>query len=282
MNPDDKKAKERFQAVQKAYEVLSDPQKRELYDRYGSSFESAAGGPQGAWQGAGPGGVRVEDIDLGQIFGERFGGAGDAGGGFAEMFRQFTRGGRRAGSATRGADVAYELRVPFQTSIQGGEAQVVVHRGTGRPETIAVKIPSGIEDGKKIRLRGQGESGPRGGAAGDLLITVRVAPHPCFQRRGNHLELSVPITLGEAIEGAAIDVPTPKGTISLKVPPGTSSGKKLRIRGHGIVAKDGTAGDLLVELQIVLPSLDELPKEMSRKVQEWKLGPRDPRRHLSW
>ena len=112
-----------------------------------------------------------------------------------------------------------------------------------------MKIPPGIADGAKMRLRGQGESHGEG-PAGDILLTVHVGPHPFYHRQGNNLEIKLPVTLAEAVEGAKVDVPTPRGTIALRVPPKTSSGTKLRIKGHGIKTKDGTAGDLLVEVQI--------------------------------
>lgn len=265
MNPDDKKAKERFQAVQRAYEVLSDPQKRELYDRYGSSFESVGQGPRGAYRSrrgpGGPGGFSAEEIDLSEIFGGRPGDEGGPGG-FAEIFRQFTGGGRRANrTAARGANLEHELTIPFNTAITGGDLNIHVQRDGSHNETLSVKIPPGIEDGKKIRLRGQGSPGPQGGDRGDLLITVNVTPHPFFQRRGPNLEVKLPITLHEAIAGATVEVPTPEGVISLKIPPGTSSGKRLRIRGHGVPNAKGTRGDLFVEVQIQLPGApDDLNK----------------------
>ena len=130
----------------------------------------------------------------------------------------------------------HELSVPFASAVLGGEAQIAVRRGDGRTETIHVKIPAGIESGKKIRLRGQGEPGDNGGPAGDILIRVDVAPHPVFRRHGKRLEVTVPITLAEALAGGKIDVPTPHGTITLTVPPGSSSGRKLRVKGHGVKA----------------------------------------------
>ena len=289
LNPEDRKAKERFQAVQRAYEVLSDPKKRELYDRYGSSFDTAGSGGGrgggGGWQRTGAGGPQFDDldIDLSEIFGGRHG--GDPGGGFADLFKQFTRAarepGRRGQRREAGRDVQHELTIPFQTAVRGGQAQLVVHRGPQKSETISVKIPAGIEDGKKIRLRNQGEPG-RGGERGDLLITVRVSPHPFFQRRGQQLELKLPVTLREAVDGASIDVPGPRGTISLKIPPGTSSGKKLRIRGHGVGADNTSAGDLLVEIQIVLPSRDKMKPADVEAIRNLDWGPPDPRRELQW
>jgi DnaJ-class molecular chaperone len=288
LNPDDKTAKSKFQEVQRAFDVLNDPSKRELYDRYGSSFESmgAGGGPRGgggwsAW-GAGPG---AEEIDLSQLFGERFGGA-EPTGTFADIFSQFRRaGGRgRAAQAVRGADIATELEIPFQTAVLGGQAQISLRRPSGQVETITVKIPTGIDEGKKIRLRGKGEEVP-GGTAGDILITIHVAPHPWFTRRGNDLEVRVPVTVAEAALGAKVDVPTPRGTIALRVPAGTSSGKKFRVRGHGVAPKNGAAGDLYAEIQIVLPSpLDEACVEMIKKLDEHAqtAHPQQPRRDLRW
>jgi DnaJ-class molecular chaperone len=287
LNPEDKSAKRKFQRVQQAYDVLNDADKREMYDRYGSSFESmGAGGEPGGWRTyqSGPGGF--EDVDFGQFFGQRAGGEGPGGfdSGFAEIFRQFTRagGGPRARSrAARGADLHHEVQIPFRTAVTGGEARLSVRRPGGKVETIAVKIPAGVDDGKKIRLRGQGQPGAAGGQAGDLLITIRVQPHPCFRRDGKHLELTVPVTLAEAALGAKIDVPTPQGTITLTVPPATSSGKRLRIKGRGVRPPSGEAGDLYAEIQIVLPDkLDERSAELIREFDQRQS--QSPRTRLHW
>lgn len=293
MNPDDKTAKKRFQKVQAAFDVLNDPQKREMYDRYGSSFETmGAGGPRGGaswgtWPGGGArtasGGPGFEDVDFGQFFGERFG--ADPTGGFASFFDQFQRGaGTRKGPRQRGrkgADLAYEMSVPFATAVLGGDVQLSVARGPGVPEILSVKIPPGIEEGKKLRLAGQGEPGDRGAPAGDLILTVHVEPHPFFQRRQKNLHLRVPVTLGEAAAGAAIDIPTPKGTVALHVPPGTSSGAKLRVRGYGIASQSGSAGDLIAEIQIVLPkNLDAAAREMLTQIDQ--RYPQNPRANLRW
>ncbi len=287
MNPDDKTAKTKFQEVQTAFDVLDDAEKREMYDRYGSSFETYGGGQQGGanWGGQpGGGGFRFEDIDLEQVFGGRFGGA--PGGGFADMFGQ-SAGGPRAGGRkrarrpSRGADVQHELTIPFNMAVTGGEVEIGLKRRSGKSETISVKIPSGIEEGKKIRLRGQGEPAAQGGTPGDLLLTVRVSAHPCFRRQGNQLHVKLPVTLAEAALGAKVDVPTPKGTVSLRVPPGTSSGTKLRIKAHGVAPAKGPAGDLLAEIQVVLPDkLDEESREMIRKIAE--KSPSDPRTSVKW
>jgi curved DNA-binding protein len=295
VNPDDKTAKKKFQTVQAAFDVLSDPSKRELYDRYGSSFESVAAGggprPGGPRPGpAGPGGA--EDFDFSQFFDERFTGGGGGGGGgpggFADIFSQFRRPkgaaeGRRGRAAAnqRGADVAAAVEIPFTMSVSGGEAQIALTRGDGKAETLSVKIPAGIEEGKKIRLRGQGEPAPAGGTPGDLLITVQVTSHPFFQRRGDNLHVRLPVSLLEAAEGAKVDVPTPGGTVSLRVPPGTSSGTKLRVKGHGIARKGQPTGDLFAEVEIILPpKLEAKDLESIRQIEAEH--PYQPREKLRW
>jgi DnaJ-class molecular chaperone len=171
--------------------------------------------------------------------------------------------------------------IPFQTAVTGGEARLMVQRPTGEVETITVKIPAGIEEGKKIRLRGQGEPGPRGGPAGDLIVVVRISPHPFFERKGRNLEVRVPVTLAEAALGGKVDIPTPKGTIALTIPPRTSSGRRLRVKGYGVPSSDGSRGDLFAEIQIVLPAhLDEKDQELIRQLEErHHLA---PRAELKW
>ncbi|RIK75800.1 MAG: hypothetical protein DCC67_14835 [Planctomycetota bacterium] len=263
LNPNDPKAKERFQQVQGAFDVLSDPKKRELYDRYGHAYESVGGGPQGsarAWST----------------------GAGGAGS-FADLFKHFSQrgtAGRRRPAQAPGADIEHELTIPFATAVLGGEAQIAVARADGRRETLRVKIPAGIEDGKKIRLRGQGNPGENGGPAGDILIRIHVTPHPVFRLDGKRLELTVPITLAEALNGAKIDLPSPHGAISVTVPPGSSSGRRLRVKGQGVKSGD-TPGDLYAVLQIVLPKnlTEEARRELSAIAARF---PENPRAELAW
>ena len=285
-NPDDKTAKKKFQQVQSAFDVLNDQQKREMYDRYGSSFESmGAGGPYAGRPGGGFSGQGFENIDLSQFFGEQMGGGGGAD--FGDLFGRFGGGpaqarGRKA-RRRRGSDITSELTVPFATAVSGGEAQIQLNHPSGKVETISVKIPVGIEDGKKIRLRGQGAPGAGGGQPGDLMVTVRVAPHPNFQRRGNNLVVRVPVTLAEAVLGGKIDLPTPKGTVSLQVPPGTSSGAKLRVKGRGVEPKGAAPGDLLAEIMIVLPDeIDDDCREAIRRLDREQQTPKDPRANLKW
>jgi curved DNA-binding protein len=279
LNPDDASAKEKFQQIQRAYEVLRDPKKRGMYDKFGSDFESTGrpSGPGGAWRQA-PGGFSPEELDLNEILGGR--------GGFGDIFRQFTGGSRGRGETSararpkRGRDMRHEIQVPLQTVVNGGDIQVSIRRADGRTEDISVKIPQGIDDGKKIRLRGQGAPGPHGRNPGDILITVRVQPHRWFRRNGKHLEIDVPVTLEEAVVGAKVDVPTPHGTITMTIPAGTSSGKKLRAKGQGIPGRNGDVGDLFAIVQIVLPA--KLTDDITEKIRDLNLGPPNPRSELKW
>lgn len=296
MNPDDKTAKEKFQKVQEAYDVLNDPEKRELYDRYGSSFETMGAGGPGAgpqWRqtSAGPGGAQgFEDFDFSQIFGDRY--SPQSAAGFEDIFRQFTGGGggaspgggarsrRRGRKPAKGADITHSLTIPFRSAVLGGEANLQLQRPDGHIETITAKIPAGIDDGQTIRLRGQGEQVP-GGEPGDLRITIHVTPHPKFTRHGHNLEVKLPVTLSEAAAGAKIDLPTPHGTIALKIPPGTSSGKRLRVKGHGIRPKSGEPGDLFAVVEIVLPN-DLTPEEQAWLAELATKHPQQVRGDLSW
>jgi DnaJ-class molecular chaperone len=255
LHPDDAAAKEKFKKVQTAFDVLNDQSKREMYDRYGSSFEGVgAGGPGGGWGGGrgpfpGGGSGGGAEIDLESLFG--------GGGGFGDFFGggggTRSRGRRRAARAA-GEDVTARLDIPFTLAIDGGKTDVRFDRN-GKAETISVTIPQGLPDGARMRLRGQGLPGTGGGPAGDLLLEVRVEPHPLFRRSGDTLEVTLPVSIAEAIEGAKVDVPTPWGTIALKVPAGTSGGRKLRAAGMGVRHANGAKGDLIAEVQIVLPDV---------------------------
>lgn len=283
LNPEDKHAKEQFHKVQNAFDVLNDSQKREMYDRYGSAYESmgAGGGPGPQTWNTGDGGGHNFDINLEDLFG---GGGPAGGGGFAEMFKNMGQRGQRKPrpvAPQRGSNIEHAITVPFTTAVLGGEAQIGVQRGDGTNETLQVKIPPGIEDGKKIRLRGQGEPSPNGGPNGDLLIKVSAAPHPYFTRKGRRLDIQVPITVVEAVNGAKVDVPTPHGTISLSVPPGTSSGSRLRAKGQGVKGSSGTPGDLFAEVQIVLPKeIDAADREQLQALMEKYAD--NPRANLKW
>jgi DnaJ-class molecular chaperone len=283
MNPDDATAKSKFQEVQSAFEVLSDPEKRQRFDQFGTAedFPGRAPGGQAKWTySTGP---QTYPFDLNDLFGGEHAETESAGG-FADLFKQFRRGAgsqRRAAQPTRGADLKSELIVPFASAVLGGEAALTVQRADGTVENIKLKIPIGVDDGKKIRLRGQGQPGEDGAPPGDILVTVRVSPHPFFRRSGDRLEVRVPVTLAEAALGAKIDVSTPHGTITLSVPPGASSGTKLRIKGHGVRPKNGPPGDLFAEIQIVLPEkLTDQEREQLSTISA--AHPQRPRAELRW
>lgn len=274
VKPDDKPAAEKFRKVQEAYAVLGDAEKRAQYDRFGPAF-TQAGGTRGHWSGGPAGGP----IDLGDLFGEGvdlgdlFGGFGRGAGGFG--------GARRGPSArpSKGQDLRAEITVPFLVAAEGGQHELSVNRA-GRTERITVKIPAGITDGSTIRLSGEGHPGSAGGTAGDLLLTIRVAPHPYFRRDGNDLTVDVPITAAEGALGAKVEAPTlSEGSVVVTIPPGTSSGRKLRLRGKGVPdRKTGTRGDLYVVAKIVVP--ESVTSEQRELFERLKSLDRDPRQGL--
>lgn len=291
LHPDDDSAKEKFKQVQAAFDVLNDSSKREMYDRYGSSFEGVgAGGPRGGWGGGpfpggggfpGGGAGGGAEIDLESLFG--------GGGGFEQLFgggrsRGAANGGRRRRQTqVPGEDVTARISIPFRLAIDGGKTDIQIDRG-GSKETISVTIPQGVPDGARMRLRGQGEPGSGGGPAGDLLLEVGIEPHPVFHRDGDTLEVTLPVTLAEAIEGAKVDLPTPWGTIALKVPPRTSSGRKLRAGGMGVRHVNGKNGDLIAEVQIVLPDTTDATTidRLLEAAQSAQAGATSPRASLKW
>lgn len=273
-NPDDEVASEKFKRVQEAYDVLSDDEKRAAYDRYGSDFEKIRGG---GWNPGSAGGPSFDGLDLDQIFGGRGGGGGGADfqGGFSDFFEQMMGGGaggarpgRRPAPPQKGANIRHEIELPLKTAVLGGETEFYVQRG-GNHDKLAVTIPPGVVSGAKMRLRDQGNPSPNGGPAGDLILVIKVSEHPTFRRSGQMLEIKLPITLAEAGLGAKIDVPTPDGTVTLSIPAGTSSGKRLRLKGQGVKQRDGSAGDMFVEVQIQLPeSIDADSADLLEKFAE--------------
>jgi len=285
VNPGDKKAEEKFKETQQAYDILSDPEKRSMYDRFGrGAFEGmAAAGPRtGAseWTArqAGPG---FENFDFSQFFGP---GAPqqeehEGGGIFEELLGRVRGGrtGRKPAGPRPGRSMEAHLTVPFLTAVRGGETTIEVQRDGGRRESLVVKIPPGIETGAKLRLRGRGEPGEKGAPAGDLTILVTVEPHAYFTRDGQNLSVEVPITVAEAVLGAKVDVPAISGTKSLTIPPGASSGQKLRLRGQGIPASGSKPeGDLFVVLKVVVPkNADEQSRQLIREFDQ--RNPMNPR-----
>jgi DnaJ-class molecular chaperone len=266
-NPGDKSAESRFKEVQEAYDILSDKTKRTQYDRFGFAGPQAGNGPGGGgpfqWQSGGFNAGSFNAEDLGEIL-RQFGMGGM--GGMGEEGEAF---GRRRGGRTRRPPPQHaeaEAAIPFLTAALGGKVSLSIDG-----HQVDVKVPAGVEEGKKLRLAGQGPGG------GDLYIKLHIEPHPYFRREGNNVILEAPLSLPEAVLGARIDVPTLDGSrLTVKVPPGTASGSRLRLRGKGIAG-----GDQLIEIKIAVPKADdarsrELIEEFAR------LHPQNPRDGLGW
>ncbi|MEJ8571647.1 J domain-containing protein [Microbaculum marinum] len=298
-NADDPKAKERFSEATAAYDLLNDKDKRAKFDageidadgnpKFAgfSGFEGfhpgaagttregpggmrwtfTSGGPGGAGAGfGGAGGIDPDDL-LSEIFGMG-GGRGASGFGAGAGTRS-----RHGAQPQRGGDVTLTVSVDLVEAARGTTRRVRLPSG----KEVDVKIPAGIEDGKQIRLRGQGALGQMGGAEGDAIVTVRVTPHPLFKVEGRNLRHELPVSLYEAVLGASVRVPTLDGQVELKIPPNSSSGRTLRLKGKGLPeGGDGDRGDLLVTLRIVLP--DNPDPELEKLMNAWREGrPYDPR-----
>ncbi len=285
VNPGDKSAEKSFKEVQQAYDVLSDQEKRAMYDRYGAAgFEGmGAAGPRASaseWSARfGDGGQ--QNVDFSEFFGG-FGGGGEAeeGAGIFEDIIGRMRGGRTAARPRQGRNVEAHLNVPFLTAVRGGQTAISVQRGDGKTESLTVKIPPGVDEGSKLRLKGQGEPGPKGTPAGDMTITLAIDPHPYFKREGRDLLVEVPLTVAEAVLGARVEVPTLDGMKPVPIPAGTSSGQKLRLKAQGVPASGGkAAGDLFVVVKIVAPrNVDDESKRLVERFAE--LNKQNPREGL--
>ena len=324
INPGNKEAENKFKEISVAYDALTDPEKRKLYDEFGeaglaSGFDAAKARSYQQWQQQSTragGGYQFDMDDLGDLF-------GGPGGIFG--------GDRRARpSSMRGGDIEAEMEIDFLDAVRGFQTALTLQRpvtcdtchgsgtkpgtapttcpecrGTGRKsvvqgplqfeqtcprcmgtgqlpgdpcaacggagrvlrrETIRVNIPPGAEPGKRIRLRGRGEAGVRGGPAGDLYIVPRIRPHALLTRSGRDLSMKLPITVGEAIRGAPVEVPTPVGTVKVNIPAGAQSGQRLRVRGKGVPAHgQSPAGDLYLELMVRVPK-EKIAQEVIDKI----------------
>ena len=292
-NKDNPKASEKFSDVTKAYDLLSDKDKRAQFDRGEIDMEGNPTNPFGGMGGGsgfggggfrgaagGQGGFRAEDfqgfgneqVDLGDIFEGLFGGGrgGPRGGarpGAGMGGDPF--GGRRA-PPRKGADITYTLRISMVEAATLADQRITLADG----KTIDLKLPKGVEDGTQMRLKGKGEQGP--GGAGDGIITIRIDKHKLYQRDGFDVRFDLPITLDEAVNGSKVRVPTVDGPVMMTIKPGTSGGTVLRLKGKGFTKKDGTRGDQLVTLEIQLP--DELG-ELAKRLDGWK-DESDPRSKL--
>jgi curved DNA-binding protein len=277
-NPGNNGAETRFKAVNHAYEVVGDEAKRKLYDEFGEEalrdgFDAEKARAYKQWQGRaghGGGGFRGGGVNLDDLFGGQVPGGSVGGDPFADLFG---RSSRRRGP-TKGRDYEQELTIDFVSAVRGTSLQL---RNPSSPEPVTVRIPAGAAEGSRVRIAGQGAASTTGGPPGDLLLVIHVEPHPLFTREGDDLTLEVPITVSEAIKGGKVKVPTFDGDVSLKVPPGTQSGMKLRVRGKGVVRKGRDPGDLYVRFMVHVPTgasaelvklADELAKHESTDVRE--------------
>jgi molecular chaperone DnaJ len=348
LNPGDKAAEDRFKKLQEAYDVLSEPKKRQMYDQQGFYSDSGfAAGAQPQGNGMGFTGFDFSDYFSQAQAGQksRAGGrpSAESTGGFRDLFSQFfgrNAQGEEAPTPEPGTDLEYALNIDFWQAIRGTQIRLnISHQeicetchgaksapgggsvtcpqcegtgnvsqmagsmkfnltcprcgGTGklqsvcptchgdgrvlRTETVEVRIPPGAQNGSRLRVAGKGNAGTMGMPPGDLYITLRVEPHPVFQRDGDNIEIHVPVTVTEAGLGAKIEVPTIDGRALLKIPPGTQNGQKFRLREKGVLnSRKGTHGDQIVEVSLVAPKVqDERTKEILRELSQ--LHPEDPR-----
>jgi DnaJ-class molecular chaperone len=255
LNPGNKQAEESFKNVSSAYALLSDPDKRARFDR-GEIDASGAERP------------RYRSY---RDFADSEGGSPyTSGAGFADFGESddilseiFSRGGARGSFRMRGQDALYRLRLDLLDAVNGGKQQITLPDGA----VLDVSIPAGTREGQVLRLRGKGGPGIGGGPPGDALVQIEVAPHPLFTRDGDDIRVELPVSLGEAVQGANVTVPTPTGPVNMSVPNWSNTGRVLRLRGRGVLRPDGTRGDEYVTLKVMLP--DKPDPELEKLIAEW-------------
>lgn len=286
----DKQGEEKFKEVAEAYGTLKDPEKRREYDALGRHAEGESFTPPPEWrQHFGAESGNFEDVDLADLFaafgaarGQSPFGAG-RGRGHAQRAGMGEQGGR---FAFPGEDYEVSASVALERLFTGGEIEVTVQMpgrdAQGPPHrtahTYRINIPKGATDGQRLRLPGKGGEGVGGGPPGDLYVVLKAAPHALYRLHGRDISLDLPLTPAEAALGATVQLPTPGGTVELKVRPGTSSGRRLRLTGRGLPKPDGGAGDLYAEVRIEVPAtLDEAARTAYETLA--KASPFDPRKH---
>lgn len=266
-NKGNKDAENKFKEMSEAYAVLSDKEKREQYDRLGREAFSFGGGPGGANPFAG--------FDFSEFTNRaRAGGArggrrtATGSGGFTDIFADLFGGGGFEQGPQPGQDISAELLIEFRDAVLGTTMDLSVNGSH-----IKVKIPEGVADGQRIRLRGKGSPGAMGGPPGDLNVLIHVKPHPFFERKGDDIYINLPITVGEAIRGAQVDVPTIQGPVRARIPPGTQGGQTFRLSGKGVKKKGGGYGDHYYRVEIMVPR--DAPAEAIEQIEsQYAANPR--------
>jgi DnaJ-class molecular chaperone len=264
-NPGDKSAEDRFKRLSAAFDLLGDEDKRKKFDlgEIDADGRETMRGFQGGspfGQGGGAGGFRAnefENVDLGDILGEMFGGRGGRAGGF--------------GGPQRGGDIRARLEIELEEAINGAKRRLAFSDG----RTLEVTIPKGAADGQVLRLKGQGSPGRAG--AGDALIEIAIRPHPIFKREGDNLVMDLPVSVPDAVLGGKVEAPTPDGPVTLSIPPGSNSASTLRLKGKGMPGQLGRRGDLMARLVVTLP--DKPDPELTQFAEAWRADrPYTPRR----
>jgi curved DNA-binding protein len=257
-------AEQRFKEINESYEVLKDPEKRSVYDRYGANWKNFKNG------GGGSGFSGFDGFNMNFDFG----GGGGGGSGFSSFFDMlFNQGGGRHGGGSpfggagfRGADQEMRLALTLEEAAKGGEREITYRDSQGgHSRSVTVNLPAGVKDGQKIRLSGRGGAGA-GGAAGDLYLKVELRPHERFRIEDRDLHTHLPVTPWDAALGAEVAVKTLDGSVKVRVPPGSSTGRKIRLRGKGFPNPRGAAGDLYAEIRVMVPS--ELDPEEQKLFEE--------------